>query len=216
MFSHRVLGLFLFCVPAGALVYALYHALLRAAFVEWAPQAIGARMLPDREWPPADFTAVWTVLVSLLIGAASHLAWDAFTHANTAVVHHISILRASVTLGARVVPLHKVLQHLSSLLGFLVLAAHAAAWFRRTEPVPPTGRRPGARQRHLVLAALAAALVAGGTAGLLWRDAHSIERVLFNVVTTGMAATAVAILLLCLGWKIRYRAASRRAAKSTG
>jgi len=150
------------------------------------------------------------------VGAASHLAWDAFTHANTVVVQHVGVLRTPVTLGGRVVPLYKILQHLSSLLGFLVLAASAAVWYRRTEPVPPTGRRPGARQRHLILAALAAAPAAGGTAGLLWRDARSIEHALFNVVTTGMAATALAILLLCLGWRIRYRAASKRAAKSTG
>lgn len=216
MFSHSVPGLFVYCLPAGVLVYAVYHALLRAAFMEWAPQAIAARMPADLEWPPKDRAALWTVLASLLIGAASHLAWDAFTHAHTAVVQHIGVLRAPVALGGHVVPLFKILQHLSSLLGFLVLAAYAAGWYRRTEPAPASGQRPGARQRHLVLAALAAAMLTGGTAGLFLRDAHSIERALFNVVTAGMAATALAILLLCLGRRIRYRGGSRRAAKSTG
>jgi hypothetical protein len=215
-FSHSVPGLFLYCVPAGALAYAVYHALLRAALVEWAPPAIGTRMPPDRDWPPKNAAAVGTVFVSLLVGAASHLAWDAFTHAHTAVVQHVDALRTPVAVGGRVVPLFKILQHLSSLLGFLVLAGYAVVWYRRTEPTPPAGRQPSARQRRLVVGALALAMAAGGMAGLLLRDAASIERALFNVVTTGMAATALAILLLCLGWRFRYRAASKRAAGSTG
>ena len=173
-------------------------------------------MPADREWAPTNAAALATVCVSLLIGAASHLAWDAFTHAHTTVVDHIDALRTPAAVGGRIVPLFKILQHLSSLLGFLVLAGYAVVWYRRTEPVAPGGRRPGVRQRQLVLAALTAATAAGGLAGLLLHDAASIERALFNVVTTGMAATAWAVLLLCLGWRIRYRAASKSAAKSPG
>lgn len=42
--SHSVPGIFLYCVPVGALVYLLYYALLRQAFLAWLPQVVSARM----------------------------------------------------------------------------------------------------------------------------------------------------------------------------
>ena len=57
--SHSAAGLFLFCLPAGLLAYIAYHLLRQEAF-------------PSTPWH--------AVIVSLMVGALTHLAWDAVTH----------------------------------------------------------------------------------------------------------------------------------------
>jgi len=58
------------------------------------------------------------VLVALLIGLVSHVAWDSFTHPSGLVVTHWPTLSTAV-LG---VPLFKVLQHTSSAFGLTAIA----------------------------------------------------------------------------------------------
>lgn len=205
-FTHSLPGIFLYCLPAGLLVYCIYHALLRDAFIEWAPAAVSARMRPSTPWLKADVRTLGIVLVSLLIGAASHIAWDAFTHPNTAVVRHVALLRMQVALGDYSVPLFKVLQHMSSLVGFIVIAAYVRHWLATTEAAP--SHRPLSGRRGLyVLLVVALAGLGGGAAGLMLKHSKSGEHALFNVVVTGMATAALAVVLLCVARKL---AVSRR------
>lgn len=118
----------------------------------------------------------------------------------------------SLALGGHVFPLHKLLQHLSSALGLLVIAACIARWMARTPPCQPLQGRPGAGQRLSVLLVLAGAAAAGSLAGMLFRPAASLERGLFNAVVTGMAAAMLALLLLAAGRRVWLaRPAKRRA-----
>jgi len=57
--SHSAAGLFWFCLPVGFLMYICYHLLRRGR-------------LPKAPWH--------AVLVSLLVGALTHLGWDALAH----------------------------------------------------------------------------------------------------------------------------------------
>lgn len=210
-FSHTLVGILAYCVPMGALIYMLYYALIRDALLEWAPQAIAARMRPQAQWTLQDTRTTAVVLASLAIGAASHLAWDAFTHGNTLVSNHVQLLRTPVTLGARPVPLFKLLQHLSGLAGLVVIAGYLVRWFVRTEPLPIARRRPGNGQRLFVLAAVALAGAGGGLAGGLLRQAGNTEHLLFNIVVSALAAAALTVVALCAGWRYSLnRRMSRR------
>jgi hypothetical protein len=132
------------------------------------------------------------VLASLALGAATHVGWDAFTHANTAVVRQLDLLRMPVDLGSHAVPLFKLLQHLSTLFGAVVIAT----WYLGREPGPLPPARLGTGQRLAVFAAICAAAAAGAAAGFWLRPARSFERGLFNTIVTAMAAAAAMILLL--------------------
>lgn len=208
-FTHSLPGIVGYCLPAGALAYLVYHALVREAFIAWAPLALSRRMDIQAPWVPPDLRGLCLLLMSIMLGAASHVAWDAFTHANTAVVRHVDLLRAPVSFGAHAVPLFRILQHVSSLLGAAVIAAACANWIFRTEPRPPPVHRLSAAQRLWVVLAVGAAAAGGGAAGLLLGTPRSVERELFNLVVTGMAAAAAMILVLCAVWRIaRHRARS--------
>jgi hypothetical protein len=201
-FSHSLLGILMYCLPVGVLVYIVYYALVRQPFLAWLPSEISARMKWQIQWPLRSTRAVWVVIVSLLIGASMHIVWDAFTHDNTVVVNRIGLLRSLVSVGGYQLPLFKVLQHASSLLGFIVIAIYAYNWLASTEPDAKYPSPLSKTQRLLALAAVGVAAIAGGMLGLLFRRATSVEHGLFNMVVTGMAAAAIAILLLCLGWQV--------------
>lgn len=211
-FTHSVPGIFMYCLPAGLLVYFIYQGLLREAFVDWAPPVISRRMPPAMPWRERKPGLWGIVLLSLVIGAASHIAWDAFTHPNTIVVRHLDVLQRPVfSLGGHAVPLFKLLQHLSSLVGFLVIAAYVRHWIRTTEAGPPPRRQLSARQSLYVVMGVAMSAVAGGAAGVLLRPARTSEHALFNAVVTAMAMAGLAILLFCVVRKVRVlRDPSRR------
>ena len=139
------------------------------------------------------------VIVSLIIGASTHIAWDTSTHRNTIAVDRFELLRTLVSVGGYEMPLFKVLQHASSLLRFIIIAAYIGMWLSRSEP---GSRHPATFSNRQRMLALAAAAAAGGMAGLLLLPAVSIEHGLFNVVVSGMATAALAIVFLCIGWRV--------------
>jgi len=197
-FTHSAAGVLPYCVPAGLLVWLVYHLLLRDALLAWAPEHVAARMRPQADWRPRGLRGAAIVLASLALGAATHICWDAFTHANTPLTRQFELLRMPLPLGGLQLPLFKLLQHLSTVVGALAIAIR----FARIEPgrLPPG--RPGSGQRLAVFAAIGAAAAAGAAAGFWLRPAHGVERALFNTVVTAMAATAAAVLLLGAGWRI--------------
>lgn len=101
----------------------------------------------------------------------------------------------------------KILQHLSSLVGLVIIVLYLARWFSSTAPGLPPGNALAPRQKLYVLAAIAAAGCAGALAGLAFRHARSVEHSLFNAIVSGMAAAVLAIMLLSVvrkastGWR---------------
>ena len=171
----------------------------------WLPGAISTRMRAPVHWPLRSARSVATVVRSLAIGAASHIAWDSFTHANTLIVNSYEIFRTLVPLGGYKVPLFKILQQLSSLVGFIVIAGFVTVWFKRTMPVSTSTVSLSTGRRLLAFAGVALSSMAGGVAGLFFRNSKSIEHGLFNFVVTGMAGAALAIMLFCVVWQVSVR-----------
>lgn len=204
-FSHTPLGVPVYCVPAALAVYLAYYTLLRGPVLAWLPAMISARMTAPVLWPLDSVRAVAIVLGSLAVGASSHIFWDSFTHANTMIVDSDSVLRTLVAVGGYQIPLFKILQQLSSLVGFLVIATCVTAWIRRTEPAAHYRGQLSANGKLLAFFAVLASGAVGGSAALLYRHAVSIEHGLFNFVVTGMAGAASAIVLLCIGWQMKNR-----------
>ena len=68
----------------------------------------------------------------MVIGAATHVAWDACTHLRGGLVAHAAWLQAPVfQYRWFVVPVYQVLQHLSTLLGMSVLIWAYGRWLCR-------------------------------------------------------------------------------------
>jgi hypothetical protein len=95
-FSHDLLGSFGFCLPAGLLMVVLFY-WLRAPLARMMPTPYQRALLPLCQRPPGS---PWAIVISLLIGAWTHLLWDSFTHTNGWFVQHLSVLQSPVVLVA--------------------------------------------------------------------------------------------------------------------
>ncbi|MFE8604634.1 DUF4184 family protein [Archangium violaceum] len=157
-YAHEFPGFVLFCVPVGLAVLVWLEALVLPALRRALPELLGVqwgRFARTEGLPRAPLAWVATV-GALVLGASTHLLWDGFTHASMwpADVLYPDIL---VPVGSRELPLARVLQHASSLVGSLVVLGYMASRYRHLEPVPGGSWADGLR----VLVPTAAGAVLG-------------------------------------------------------
>jgi hypothetical protein len=181
--SHSLGGLLWFCLPAGLLAYLAFHLLLKQPLLALLPAPTAAKLAAyaSPRLPPAPWRAV---LLCLLIGACTHLAWDALSHTS------------------------RVLQHASTVVGTAVVA-----WWlwRRLERIPaPALPRvlvlsPALRRSTLALLMLVSLGWAGWVAATetlaLAGDAAVLRRALRSA---GLAA-AQGLGLSTIGYAILWR-----------
>jgi hypothetical protein len=92
-FSHRFFpGSFAFCLPVGLLLFVGFH-LLRFRLVSLLPTRHRQLLFPICERPPSSWIVI---VVSLLIGAWSHLLLDSLTHQDGWIVEHLPALHRSI------------------------------------------------------------------------------------------------------------------------
>ncbi|WP_448698776.1 DUF4184 family protein [Mucilaginibacter sp. AW1-3] len=122
VYSHTLPGLFWFDLPLGLILCYVYHYVVRNAFIENLPAVIYKRLVAFKtlNWNKY-FKQNWPVVViSVLIGTASHLFWDSFTHLNGHFVIAWGMSRV-VSVSGLYLPLYKLIQHLSTLAGGIVV-----------------------------------------------------------------------------------------------
>jgi hypothetical protein len=135
--SHEVPGFLLFCVPMGLAVLVWLEALVLPALRLSLPEVGGVqwgRFVSTGGLPRTP--RAWVLAAgALVLGAATHLLWDGFTHKGMwpaeALYPHVL-----VPAGSRELPLARVLQHTSSLVGSLVVLGYMARRYRHLPAVP--------------------------------------------------------------------------------
>ena len=123
-YSHTIDGLFWFDLPLGLLLAFLFHNIVRDRLFDNFPTVLKSRFLTYKKFDwNRHFKQNWFVVtISILIGSASHIFWDSFTHDHGYFVQTIPTLQNSVDFLGRQIPILKILQHSSTLLGGLVIA----------------------------------------------------------------------------------------------
>jgi hypothetical protein len=126
--THSFAGLFTFSWPAGLLVWLFYVAVLEKATITLLPDSWHTRFAHTDRITPALLARV---SVAIILGALTHILWDAFTHRYTFVTSAFPALLGP-TPGLRWLPLYHMLQGVTSVLGLVVLAT----WARRLHRQP--------------------------------------------------------------------------------
>jgi Domain of unknown function (DUF4184) len=129
--SHSLGGLFAFCLPVGVAVYLAWEGFARTPM----------RSLLALPTTPADRSETWRMprwwaraAGAVLIGAATHLVWDGFTHGNYWGAHRWpGLLSPAITVRGRDVPWFNLLQHVSTALGGAVVIAWLGTTLRRAD-----------------------------------------------------------------------------------
>jgi hypothetical protein len=192
--AHNFPALFWFCWPAGLAIWVLYIRVVETPTLALLPDEWRARFTPSDK----QFTVglLLRASIAVILGAATHVIWDSFTHGRTPVVEALPFLRVTaLEFGHYTMPLYKLLQHLSTLFGLAVLAH----WVWRLKPQPairPSAVSSFARAGAMVLLFTTSCIWAFANAAL--HTTHRLETELFHLAIGGMTGWALAWIAVAL------------------
>lgn len=190
----------------GLLAWLAWHGLLAGPALDACPTGLRARVLPrvtlGLRARLGGAREVLAVVVALAVGAATHVGWDAFSHAGRFGTDHLAVLRDDAFGLAG----YRWVQYASGVLGGLALLAWGVRWWRRHPPL--SGSLPRALGGVRVgLAVLGVAAVAGVAAAAAADGARAGA---FAGATRGGAAGVLAGVAWSLGWHLRRSRTSTR------
>lgn len=123
-YSHTLDGLFWFDLPLGILLAFIFHNLVRETLFDNLPGFLRSRfsIFTAFNWNDYFKRNAIVIIISILIGAASHILWDGFTHHDGYFVELFPSLTNTVDLFSLQTPIFKILQHSSTTIGGLAIA----------------------------------------------------------------------------------------------
>lgn len=218
-FGHTLIGVAVWGVPATIAVAAAFHFLMKWPLLLCAPRGIAARAVPaiGGGWP-AGLNAVTaaSLVISAALGNLTHVAWDGCTHHDGWAVERWPELYETIEVpGFGPVVLFRLLQHMSTLVGLMVLAFVMIRWAVRTSPIAlPPAHRTGPRA-VLMLCTLTAVAVVDGRLVLLGehRFGHFVAGTISGLLAGALIASAI---LWRRGRRWRAQLAAEGATRSGG
>lgn len=122
-YTHTWAGMFYLDLPLGLLLTFIYHYLVRDLFICNIPAFFRKRFSPytNFNWGNYFKQHFWIVIICLLIGIASHLFWDSFTHPEGHFVREIPMLKQSTYIMGSRIQRARLLQTISTIVGAAVI-----------------------------------------------------------------------------------------------
>jgi hypothetical protein len=200
--AHRLPALILFGIPCGWTLHALWRRVFLRPSIALLPRRWGLLLAA----PDPQRAAWWATTLSFLAGAASHVAWDAFTHRRGLVVQAWPVLAHPLAhVGGHALPPYALLQHGSSILGIAVLALHFRRRLRDIA-VDASARDAAAplpvRARIVVVATLILAAAALACA-------PPLAPTLYDAVCRSVSSAALVAAIYALAWHVFERSRAR-------
>jgi hypothetical protein len=207
-YGHTVPGIFVFDLPVSLVVLWLFHAYVKQPATVFLPRTVRSRMNTCDEafafWP---LSRLANIVLSILVGACTHIAWDSFTHDTFWPFRHLSILRKIVHVPVfGDLGVYKLLQYGSTLFGLVFLAIWILHWYRTTEPREQWVEPFSAGQRRAIIVMVPAFAICGSFARVLHGvglPPHARSLLLFIAETGISGLTFFCIGLLVCGMLFR-------------
>lgn len=200
-FGHTWLGAFTLDLPLSLLVLWLFHRYAKEPLAACLPASARARFqLGPRNLSVRSPARFGLIVLSILVGIATHIFWDSCTHSGHWLGAQFPVLNGHVVLpifGSR--PWFGILQYFSSVLGIVVLLLWAIYWYRNATPLPSKPNRVFLRRDRIALTcafliAVFVALVRAVAFGLP-NGVHGVQRFMTIVAITGIAVFCFQIVL---------------------
>jgi hypothetical protein len=123
-YSHTLSGLFWFDLPLGFFLAYVFHLVVRNTLCSNLPIILRSRFeaFNQFDWHFHVKQHFAIILISMLVGASSHLLWDSFTHKQGYFVQAIPFLSNTLHCFNYSFPFYKIVQHSSTFIGGLVIA----------------------------------------------------------------------------------------------
>lgn len=192
--GHTLPGIFILTLPMAVLVLWIFHTFVKKPVVRLMPKGLQSRLSkyvgPFRFF---GFSRFCLIVFSILVGIATHVLWDSFTHPNTWLYDVWPHLRQPVTVPVLgILPLYKVLQHSSTVAGLFAIFLWLGIWYRSSNPLPIGEPVPTTSRRITVITTVIALAVCGGIARAGWEHGlpsnTSIRGFVVDFVITAVAS----------------------------
>lgn len=198
--THSWLGLFTTNLVVGVVAWALWEFVLRAALFDGLPSWLRERSTPLAAPAPRGLGLLWAVPLGVLVGAATHVGLDEFSHRGRWAAAHVAWFRET---HAGLVGTSWV-QYGAGVLGLAVLAIVLVRGVWRATP----RARPRTAPRLAALtwqAPLAVGLLTAAASMAAWASGTPLARLAYGAVTTGGALMVLAALAFAVVWQVRTR-----------
>lgn len=121
--GHTGAGCFYYNFPLVFLVAYIWHKLVKKEFLQHLPYPFdcGGDSTNYKKWGINSFREFIIFFYSALLGMATHIFWDAFTHQKGYFVQKIPLLMKVVKTPYIDIPVYKFAQHGSTLLGLGII-----------------------------------------------------------------------------------------------
>jgi hypothetical protein len=200
-FGHTFAGMFIFDLPLAIAVLWVFHAFIKQPMLMFLTVGIQRRLTTSvNAFPFWPWKRLSLIVLSVLIGTATHLVWDAFTHRSTWIYQNWAFLRAVVELPvAGEMQVYKLLEYASSIIGLAVVAVWIWHWYRTTKPsAAPVAQPVHPAQRRAFVAVLPVLATFGGALRAYRQNGIHLQIRPIVHFTTDMLISAITIFLLGL------------------
>ena len=190
--SHTWWGIIWFCIPVSLLIAFVFHLSIREMLISHLPRMFQIKFAryKDFDWI-SRFKRYWpVVIVSVLIGGASHLFWDSFSHFNGFFIRDNASLQGNAEIGGKSIEIPFLIQYLNSGIGLLIVVI-AILQVPRTRNVRI---RIVIMKYWLIMAVISVFLI-------LFRLESMENYKLDDLLTSCISALAVALLITSLLFK---------------
>ncbi|AYA36228.1 DUF4184 family protein [Hymenobacter oligotrophus] len=209
--GHTLHGLFIFCLPASLLVLWLWHRVAKLAAVALLPPWVRARTvrLSYRPFGFGPGQHLLRVATGILLGAITHVVWDAFTHADGWVAERVPFFQRLLPFpGFGTMPVYKFGQLLSTAVGAALLAWWSWQWVSRQPAYATTV--PKLPHRRAWVAGLVVVAAGVAVAYARWHAAPltsyaELRLFALRIILAGCSALWLGLLLFAGWYRWRYQ-----------
>jgi hypothetical protein len=136
-FSHSIVGVFLYCLPIGVVSLGIFHFLIKYPALSLLPINHQRRLLSaTTNFSFFPLRRFFLIILSIILGAFTHILWDSFTHSEGWMVKQFAILKSSVfVISSHSVLIFEILQHGSTLIGGVLLFYWYVEWYKDAKSI---------------------------------------------------------------------------------
>ncbi|MEJ0087979.1 MAG: DUF4184 family protein [Pseudomonadota bacterium] len=186
--THSFAGLFTFALPAGLLVWLFYVRFLEKATITLLGDSWHTRFARTEPLTPG---LIARACIAIVLGAITHLLWDAITHRGTFATNAFPALLGP-TPGLSWLPIYHFLHGLSSVVGLVLLGMWAHGLRRQPARALIRPYHISDRARIIALGLLAAGLLIAGVVDWLPYAGARYDLQLFYAAVGSMSGFFVA------------------------
>ena len=123
LIGHSIHGLFIFDLPLSIILLFVFYNIVSKDIINNLPNYFRSRLLfiTKINWNDYFKKSWWIVVYSILIGAVTHILWDAFTHKGGFFVLKSELFSNHILVFSHSIGIYKILQHGSTLFAGLFI-----------------------------------------------------------------------------------------------